>query len=313
MIRPLRVLLTGASSFTGFWFARALAEAGHEVVAPLRGAAGSYDAGVRGARVAALAEYARIVWDCPFGSPAFLDLVGAGPWDVFGHHAAQVGDYRSPDFDVPGALAANTRELPAVLRGLLAQNLHAMVLTGSVFEPNEGAGEGGLPGFSPYGVSKAVTGEVVRYWCGVFGVHLARFVIPNPFGPYEEPRFTAYLAKCWKAGETPEVRTPLYVRDNIHVRLLAGTYRVLCENVARGERIARMNPSGYVESQGAFTQRLAAEFAKRSGLPCPVLFGRQTEFSEPAIRINTLSAVNILIGWDEVAAWDEFVRYYTVS
>ena len=33
----MKVLITGASSFTGYWFASALAEAGHHVVAPLRG------------------------------------------------------------------------------------------------------------------------------------------------------------------------------------------------------------------------------------------------------------------------------------
>ena len=42
----MRVLLTGASSFTGAWFVHALAEAGHEVVAPLR-AAGGYDDPIR--------------------------------------------------------------------------------------------------------------------------------------------------------------------------------------------------------------------------------------------------------------------------
>ena len=32
----MKILFTGASSFTGFWFARALAAAGHEVVATFR-------------------------------------------------------------------------------------------------------------------------------------------------------------------------------------------------------------------------------------------------------------------------------------
>jgi hypothetical protein len=50
-------------------------------------------------------------------------------------------------------------------------------------------------------------------------------VIANPFGPLEEPRFCAYLVKTWAAGQVPEVRTPLYVRDNIHVSLLAKPMR----------------------------------------------------------------------------------------
>lgn len=29
-----------------------------------------------------------------------------------------------------------------------------------------------------------------------------KFVIANPFGPWKEPRFTAYLARCWLGGET---------------------------------------------------------------------------------------------------------------
>ena len=55
----MRVLLTGASSFTGAWFVHALAEAGHEVVAPLR-AAGGYDDPIRRRRVAALEGRARL-------------------------------------------------------------------------------------------------------------------------------------------------------------------------------------------------------------------------------------------------------------
>ena len=43
----MKALLTGASSFTGLWFARALAERGIEVVAPLRGGLDSYSNSAR--------------------------------------------------------------------------------------------------------------------------------------------------------------------------------------------------------------------------------------------------------------------------
>ena len=54
----MRVLLTGASSFTGAWFVHALAEAGHEVVAPLR-AAGGYDDPIRRRRWKAAPAWSR--------------------------------------------------------------------------------------------------------------------------------------------------------------------------------------------------------------------------------------------------------------
>ena len=305
----MRVLLTGGSSFTGLWFARALAGAGHQVVAAVRGAA--YPPGLRADRVAALGAAAEIVWDCSFGDPRFLDLAADGSWDLLCHHAARVGDYRSPDFDVAAAVGENTRALPAVLRAM--RGLAGVVLTGSVFEPDEGAGSTPLQAFSPYGLSKGLTAQVVRYWCAALGVPLGKFVIPNPFGPLEEPRFCAYLIRCWKAGETAEVRTPDYVRDNIHVDLLAAAYAEFAASVAGGAGFTRRNPSGYVEQQGAFAQRFAAEIGTRTGLRCLVLLRRQTEFTEPAVRINTEPAAPAIPAWSEAAAWDAVAEAYALA
>ena len=39
----MKILFTGASSFTGMWFARALASAGHDVVATFRKRPEAYD------------------------------------------------------------------------------------------------------------------------------------------------------------------------------------------------------------------------------------------------------------------------------
>ena len=278
----MRILFTGASSFTGFWFVRELAGAGHEVVATFRrpGVA-DYGQDVRGKRVGLLQSCCRPAFDCAFGDERFVSLIERdGPWDLLCHHAAEVADYKSQDFDVAAALAANTRNILAVLASLSAGGCRKVVLTGSVFEGGEGAGSDGLPHFSPYGLSKALTAEAFAFYAARAGMRLAKFVIPNPFGPFEEPRFTAYLMRTWLAGETASVRTPDYVRDNIHVSLLAKAYVDFARRRTDGPGFEKLSPSGYVESQGAFAQRFAAEMRPRLDLPCEVNLARQAEFPD---------------------------------
>jgi UDP-glucose 4-epimerase len=302
----LRILLTGASSFTGLWFARSLAAARHHVVASLRRRRDDYRADMRAKRVALLADVAECSFGSSFGDGGFLDLCRSGSWDLLCHHAAEVGDYRSPAFDVAGALAANTRNFPEVLGAM--RGLRGVMLTGSVFEAGEGAGTTPLRAFSPYGLSKGMTADLVQFYCEAAGMPLGKLVIPNPFGPFEEPRFCAYLIRQWRAGEAAEVRTPAYVRDNIHVDLLAAAYAVFAEKVAVGAGFMRANPSGYVETQGAFAERFAREIGERTRLDCRVGLAHQTEFPEPPVRINTNPT--IVPGWSEPAAWDAIAEYY---
>lgn len=303
----MRILLTGASSFTGYWFARELAAAGHHVVAPLRGAQGSYE-GLRARRVRELAKYTEIVWASAFGEARFIDLIAGQSFDLLCHHAARVTDYRSPDFDVVAALAENTRELPRVLGTMRDKGLRGIVLTGSVFEAEEGTGNAPLRAFSPYGVSKGITAQVASYWCSVLDIPLGKFVIPNPFGPFEEPRFCSFLVKTWREGKPAEVRTPDYVRDNIHVDLLAKVYASFAVATAGSGGVTRANPSGYVETQGAFAQRFAVEIGPRLSLRAEVALAKQADFSEPLVRHNTQPAV--ASGWSESKAWDEIAAFY---
>jgi len=208
----MKILFTGASSFTGFWFVKSLAAAGHEVVCPLRGAPEHYDT-VRKQRVGKLQSLCRLVPETPFGTEAFFKLIcEGGAWDLLCHHATEAANYRSPDFDIQRALQNNTLNLRAVLAALKADGLKGVVLTGSVFENDEGAGEEPLRAFSGYGLSKGLTWQMFRYHCGEAHVPLGKFVIPNPFGPFEEPRFTAYLMRSWKEGKPAGVKTPDYVR-----------------------------------------------------------------------------------------------------
>jgi len=309
----MKILLTGASSFSGFWFARALSEAGHDVVAPLRRAEASYIGDVRARRVQLLTKCARVIGPCEFGSDAFFDLIGSQPWDLLCHHAAYVEDYRSPSFNVAQALAQNTYRLPDLLTEMANKGMRAVVLTGSVFEQNEGSGTAPLRAFSPYGLSKGFTAETFTYWCRELTLPLRKFVIPNPFGPLEEPRFCAYLIKCWKDAKTAEVRTPRYVRDNVPVDLLARCYAQYCAEAAREMTPSKRNPSCYVETQGAFTSRFSREIEKRLRIPCPYVLLNQTDNQEPFARINTESALQFVPDWDETQSWDNIAAYYAES
>lgn len=305
----MRILLTGGTSFTGLWFARSLTAAGHTVVSPLKGRLSDYS-GLRGERVAELMRVAEVVEGCPFGSTSFLDLASTGSWDLLCQHAARTGDYRNPDFDVLGAAAENTHNLIAILRGMSARGLAGVVLTGTVFEQDEGAGDEPLRAFSPYGLSKGLTWQYYRFLSQTMGFPLGKFVIPNPFGPFEEPRFCNYLIQSWFKGEVPTVRTPLYVRDNIHVDLLAVVYASFVNEVAAQTGVIKLNPSFYVESQGAFATRFATEMAPRLGLACPVTLLQQSEFGEPMVRINTDRVDIAALGWSEVAAWNAEAEFY---
>jgi nucleoside-diphosphate-sugar epimerase len=305
----MKILFTGGSSFTGFWFIRELVAAGHEVTAIFRKRAEDYADLVRRQRVASAAESCRAVHGCSFGDERFLALIQEGGWKLLCHHGADVTNYKSPDFDAVGALRNNTCNLPAVLAALQSCGCRRVVLTGSVFEGGEGAGSQGLPDFSPYGLSKALTAQMFRYYCARAGLGLGKFVIPNPFGPHEEPRYTSYLMKSWLSGGTPSCSNPVYVRDNIHVSLLAKVYaRFAAESPEAG--FGRINPSGYAESQGAFTLRLAQEMRPRLGLPCPVELKKQVDFSEPRVRINTDIPDADLLSWDEATAWNDMADYY---
>jgi nucleoside-diphosphate-sugar epimerase len=307
----MKVLFTGGSSFTGHWFVRELAAAGHEVAATFRRSLEDYPDALRRRRIQALKGQCRIVSGCSFGDERFLRLLrDEGPWDLLCHHAAEVTNYKSPDFDVQAALLNNTRNLPLVLSALSTGGCRRILLTGSVFEQDEGAGSEGLPAFSPYGLSKGLTAQVFRYYTAARELHLGKFVIPNPFGPLEDPRFVTYLMKTWHARAVPVVNTPSYVRDNIHISLLAKAYARFVASLPASPGISRLHPSGYIESQGAFAQRVASEMRDRLSLPCGLEFRTQTIFTEPRVRINTDPLDAAELGWSEAAAWEALASFY---
>lgn len=80
-----------------------------------------------------------------------------------------------------------------------------------------------------------------------------------------------------------------------------------------GPAFDRANPSGYVENQGAFAQRFAAEVGPRLALDAKVVLLEQTDFSEPLVRTNTQPVNGAGLGWAEAPPWDEIAAFYRHS
>lgn len=303
-----RVLLTGGSSFTGLWIARALSEAGHEVVAPITRARNDY-AGLRAERIAQLSQVAIVIGEAPVASPRFRSLVAEG-FDLLAHHAADISNYRSPDYEVAAGLSRNVEGVREALEAHARAGGRAVIATGTAFEAGEGGGDQSDLAVSPYGLSKYLTNETIRHFARWSGLGFGKFVISGPFGPMEEGRLCWSLLQRWFKGEVGVVRTPRYVRDNIPVPLLARAYAELAgrmlEATEPADHVAR--PAGYVGPQGEFALKVAEEMAPRLGLDCRVELMAQPDLAEPLVRANDEPA--FFEGWSAHAFWDDYADYY---
>ncbi len=293
-----RALFTGASSFTGFYFVRALQERGYEVITPLKGSFEAYG-GEREKRVSLLSQP---VFSSPFGSDRFLQVIEEkGPFSLFCHHAAEVTDYKSDGFDFYSALQNNTYQAGRVCEALQNKGSPSIIVTGSVFEANEGQGTFPLRAFSPYALSKGLSYEVFCFFAEKQRLQLSKFVIANPFGPGEDKGLTKYLVDSWRKREVAVIKTPEYIRDHVPVSLLAEAYAYFAENGG-----GKLSPSYYPESVGNFVARMAREFRKRTSLPCDYILEKQKDFQEPLERINTTNIGDLPLDWDLERFWREY-------
>ncbi len=282
-----------------------LAEAGHEVVAALRSSA--YDDPLRQTRIEQVRQWADCVAGVPFGSDAFIALIaGRGLFDVLCHHGAEAAGHKRPDFDVDGAVRANTWRMDDTLAALKAAGGARLVLTGSVFEADEGLGEEPRRAFSPYGLSKTLTSQAFAQGAARAGLDFVKFVIPNPFGPYEAQTFQRHVMTAWREGRVPNVTHPFYVRDNVPVGLLARVYAAAAEGRLGGH----VSPSFYAGPVGAFFQRMAREVAPRTGWSCGLELAQSQSFDEPKTRTNIQSIDPADYDWTESRFWDAYARYY---
>ena len=309
----MRVLLTGASSFTGCWFAEALAQHGASVLATTRRQLAAYPPAERARLAKVRTAGVELVPGAAFGDAQFLAILREeGPFDLLAYHGCEVGDFRRPDYDPLAALESNAREAAAVADALAAGGGKGVIVTGSIFEPDEGAGCERRPAFNAYGLAKQLTWQTLRFRAEQAGLAVGRFVVPHPFGPLEKNGFTSQLASAWLAGAAADIRHPQLVRDFIHVDLLATAYARFCNEIVKGRQAGKLAPSGYVGSLAALAQLIASELQPRLGRPCAVRIADPPEpADEPLCRCNTDALGSLAAEWPFGRSWDRLAEFYS--
>lgn len=299
----MRALLTGASSFTGTWIADALAAAGLAVTAIHRRPLEAYPPLPR-QRLARLRGRVELVELGSLASPAATALVDALRPELLALHGAEVGDHRAPDFDVAGALARTCAGLPALLDRFLARGGRAVLVTGSIFEADEGQGSPPLRAFNPYGLAKTLIWQTIRFEVERRGLALGKLAIAQPVGPLDKPGLVRDLLEAWRRGEAALVRRPDLVRDFLPVDALAAAYARAAGQLLETGRPLRLAPSHWAEPVGAFVERLARALRPRLGRACAVRRADPPEGSdEPPARVGLDPLGGLVPGWDEAAFW----------
>jgi nucleoside-diphosphate-sugar epimerase len=300
----VRALLTGASSFTGTWIATALAEAGFEVRAVHRRPLAAYPPLPR-RRLERLRGRVELVELAAPAGPEAAALVAAWRPDLLCLHGAEVGDHRSPRFDVVDALARSCAGLGPLLDRFARAGGRAVLATGSIFEADEGRGAPPLRAFNPYGLAKTLAWQTIRFEAERRGLTLGKLTIAHPVGPLDKPGLVADLLGAWRRGEAATVRRPQLVRDFVAVDALASAHARTARRLLEEGRPLRLVPSLWPEPVGAFVGRLAAALRPRLGLACAVRLADPPEpTDEPTVRVGLDPIAELVPDWDEARFWD---------
>jgi UDP-glucose 4-epimerase len=292
-----KILITGATSFTGCHIARSFKKANYPVVGTLTRYTEDYESDPIVKNRKQFSQIEEWMPEFSVTKPETLSLIEKTGAKVWVGHGAPIKGYRSQDFDYLESFRNTITGLFEALKVFKDAGGELYIHTGTVFEPDEGVSEfpgmsGVSEGVSPYGLSKNLVWNVIRFYCFRLGISVSKIVIPNPIGRFENPdRLIPVFCEMWKKKETPKMKVGHLIRDQLPAEWLAQVYiKEVVENSNRLDKTFRVRikrPSGFVMSQKSFIELIQKEFSKRvSGLSFTCEFD-QVPSSEPMERFNT--------------------------
>lgn len=305
LFRELRVAITGASSFTAFWAARAFSAQGARVTALCkRGSLEAYD-GLKRKRLELLSSQVDLHFGVKGEDGSMAFWIETHRPDVWIHHHHSMENYKTPSYDMVRADRVGVDPLKEIFASLKKSGAKGVIFSGSYMEPGEG-GTKNPANASPFAVSSQRTWEAVQERCREFEFPLGKVVIPNPIGPLEnEDRIVPLLMKNAKAKTPFHVANAESIVDCLPVKTLASVYLESCSDVLRRESRVR-RPSGWVTSVKGLIETVNRELLMKRlnmGLCETLLVTPQ----EPKIAFTNIATERQR--FDMSAFWDEYAKF----
>ena len=301
----MKILFTGASSFTGMHIAEALIREGHHLILTCTQSADAYT-DIYAHRLQRIAPFAEVIYSTPQGSDRFLEVVQQQKPDILCSHGAYTVNYRQPDFDIATAYAQDTLHLPLLFDTLRRIGCNKIIYTGSIFA-GHGSFQKNIP-FSPYGLGKRITSETFHFYGSMYGIDVSTFVISNPFGELDNRKMLHIFGEMWKQGKRPHLTVANYIRDNIHVELLAQCYAFWVQEIMKENHSHIFAPSGYRLSMQKFTELFATEMRLRLGWACEFQSSDASTEVQPLELLHDFSATNCVPTWNPTVFWDRLAE-----
>ena len=121
MSLAMKILFTGASSFTGMHFVEALLQQGHDVLAVFSRPRETYT-GISQLRMERIQRRTPSIFGSQYGTKSFVDVLEHHNFDVYCHHWSYTKNYQKLDFDLETALQQNTLNVTTVLERLAKES-----------------------------------------------------------------------------------------------------------------------------------------------------------------------------------------------
>ena len=298
-----RVAITGITSFTGTEIARALADAGHEVHGLCSAPPDSY-AGLKALRLKSIPKV-RLHGGLVAENGDHARWIREHRPEIWIHHHHAMENFRLESYDASKARAVSLAPLESWVSALTESGARAVIHTGSYFEPGEG-GQSSDATVTPYARSKNEVWKALEQRLERSPLHLAKVVIPNPFGPRENSdRLIPTLLQRAKDGTAIDLWTPSARADQIPVQALARVYTQVLQRLDREPRVIA-RPSGLVIDNAAWVRQVCdALVVKRLGLPYPEVRVHSGVDEKPARSYQNPPSERVAIDWEEV--WDQYL------
>lgn len=292
------IIIDGSSSFTGAWFVKSLCLSNRISKVNYLLTKKKYY-GLNKVRLDFISQNKKAIphEKIKFGSKKYLDLIRSKNNFILCIHGAYTKNYNLEDkFSLNKSLKNNLNNIDEIFQILRNKNVK-IVLSDSIFQGNQFDDYIGK-----YGLSKKITNDTIFSLSIKNNIPVSRIVIPNPWGEFEEKRFIYYLIKTWEKNETPFIKYPYYIRDNIYIKNLCKLYMKL----VLSSSTSIIYPTEFSVSNLQFAKFIKKNYEKFTNKKVRLDWNKNMQFDQPKIRVNGN------ITREPIIDFNKFFEYYNL-